>query len=224
MVKIFLLLLPHFVFAASMAPTPFPVFLKMGFSSILEFEEPPAKVVLGDPQLFQVEKLNNSIAIKTLAPYATSNMFVYFKNNAPKLFILTASEDAEPTYYKKFASLIPKPAPVIHATRLKRELRVITAKFDNKKDYLTVEIQLSADSTGVIKPQWNLVRLMSKQKAIEPQQLWSERKEVQKDSKVKARFIFNKPNLERDLSGVSIVVPVLGSTKAMNANLKRVSR
>ena len=41
---------------ASDAPmTPFPVFLKVGYSSILEFEETPQQVVLGDSKSFQIE-------------------------------------------------------------------------------------------------------------------------------------------------------------------------
>src|SRR5476651_1017859 len=81
---------------------PFPVFLKAGFSSVLEFEEVPVRVVLGDGQSFQVEKVERSLVVRTLSPYAASNMFVYFKDTAPRLFVLTASEDANPTYYKKF--------------------------------------------------------------------------------------------------------------------------
>ena len=112
--KIFtLLLFPMLAFAAA-PPTPFPVFLKSGFSSVLDFEEAPTRVVLGDAQSFQVEKFERSLVVRALTPYASSNMFVYFRSAEPRLFVLTASEDAEPTYYKKFEEpLAPKPAPNI---------------------------------------------------------------------------------------------------------------
>ena len=100
--KLIAILFSQMAFAMNVGPTTFPVFLKEGFSSILEFEEAPTQVVLGDQNLFQIEKLNRSIIIKPLTAYATTNMFVYFKGKETKLFILTASEETEPTYYKKF--------------------------------------------------------------------------------------------------------------------------
>jgi hypothetical protein len=77
------------------SPAPLPIFLKMGFSSVLEFSEAPSRVVLGDNQGFKVERLDESIVIKTLVPYANTNMFVYFRAQEPQLFVLTASEEAE---------------------------------------------------------------------------------------------------------------------------------
>lgn len=222
MKKLLILLLPNIVFAQSVPLTPFPVFLKEGFSSVLEFESVPTKVVLGDPQSFQVEKLNNSVVVKTLTPYATSNMFVYFKSSKPRLFILTASEDAEPTYYKKFETLVipqskvaTKPKPV----RFVRGMQVVSTQFDKKKDYLTIEVQIQADSRWIIKPEWKLIRLMHNQRNIKPDKLWSERQDIQKDSKVTARFIFKKPNLPRDMKDVRLVMPLLGNFKPLVVSL-----
>lgn len=211
MIKLLMLLIPQIVFAAT--PLTFPVFLREGFSTVLEFEEQPTKVVLGDSQSFQVEKLDKSIVIKTLVPYATSNMFVYFKEKNTRLFVLTASEDAEPTYYKKFESLIPAKKPFINAAKtLKRGMSLKSAKFSPKKDFLTVEVLVSADSAQRLQPKWEKVRLTYGKSAISPNKLWSERKEVQKDSSVVARFIFNKPNLSANLKDTKIVLPIDGST------------
>src|SRR4051794_22875125 len=118
--------LPLFSVASS---APFPVFLKSGFSTVLEFEEIPTRVVLGDAQSFQVEKLDKSIVIRTLAPYAVGNMFVYFRSKETQLFILSASEDAEPTYYKKFEAptALPKPIPQRTNTISKSNVRVTKA-------------------------------------------------------------------------------------------------
>lgn len=207
---LFLLLFPITCFATDIPPTPFPVFLKLGFSTILEFDEAPSRVVLGDGQSFQIERLNKSIVLKTLAPYATTNMFVYFSSKATRLFVLTASEDAEPTYYKKFEEIVflkEKSSPV---QPMKIGVTVISAKFDDKKDYFTVEFQISSDATMPIKPSWDLVRLAYNQKFIAPKQLWSERKEVQKDSKVKSRLVFVKPNIPANLVGVRLIVPIVG--------------
>lgn len=223
---LFLLFLPTLVLGSEIPPTPFPVFLKAGFSSVLEFEEVPVRVVIGDLQSFQVEKLERSLVVKTLVSYATSNMFVYFKNGVPRLFVLNASEDAQTTYYKKFESpIIPKREPLTGTNglvlgRFVRGTRIIQSHFDDKKDYLTVETEFTSDSSGIIKPNWNLVRLMSNGRAIVPFKLWAERKDVQKDSKVKARFIFAKPNIPRNLEGVSLVVPLIGDSKTISRALK----
>jgi|GEM_PF-1287301 len=215
--------------AASMGPTAFPVFLKEGFSSILEFEEAPSQVVLGDQNLFQVERLNRSIVIKPLSPYATTNMFVYFKAKETKLFLLVASEESEPTYYKKFSSVLPpviapKKSPttkIMSQEKNVKEVQLHGMELDKKKDYLTVDFTISSDSSGKIAPSWELVRLKSKDRTIAPLKLWSERREVQRDTRIRARAIFQKPNVSSDLKETSLIVPVKGSTKAMTLNLER---
>lgn len=226
--KYFLIFLfPCFAFATELPPTPFPIFLKSGFSSVLDFDDIPSQVVLGDPESFQVEKLKRSIVIKPLTPYATTNMFVYFSKKKTRLFILTASEDANPTYYKSFkAPPAPKP-PIKKISRktqwtYKRGTKLVSAWFDKKKDYLTVDIKVTAGTKAAINPKWDWVRLTYKNAAITPVKLWSERKAVQKDSSVRARFIFAKPNIPRDLKGTTLIVPIHGSIKPVGVPLRLV--
>lgn len=218
------LLLSQAAFALNVNPVPLPVFLKEGFSSILEFEEDPTQVVLGDQNLFQVEKLERAIVIKPLVPYATTNMFVYFKKKETRLFILTASEDNEPTYFKKFTSLAP-PKPTTSGPRqvakvYGRKAVVNKSVFDKKKDFLTVDFEISADASTKITPDWDRIRLKHKDRYVSPSKLWSERREVQRDSSIKARLIFTKPNIPFDMRDVSLVVPVKGSTKPFLVSLK----
>lgn len=216
-----------FLFAGAVlaSPTPFPVFLKAGFSSVLEFETNPTKVVLGDAQKFQVEKLDRSLVIKTLVPFASTNMFVYFRESEPRLFVLTASEDAQPTYYKKFDPPISAIASIKPSTTVSnRANRILSISFDEKKDYLTIELELAANSTSLVKPNWGWSRLTYKNSAIAPMKLWAERKEVQKDTYVKARMTFTKPNVPKDLSGASLVIPVHGSLNPISLSLKGTSR
>lgn len=211
-------------FAVYAAPSAFPIFLKEGFSSILEFEENPTQVVLGDQNLFQVERLGKSIIIKPLTPYATTNMFVYFKAKDTKLFILKASEEADPTFFKKFEDIVPVKSEVLKTTSASRKystgLNMTSLVYDNKKDYLTVDFVVAADSTGKIAPSWDLVRLKYKDKIIAPSKLWSERREAQRDSYIKARLIFIKPNVPENLKDVSIIVPTKGNSKPFIAKLK----
>jgi hypothetical protein len=152
-------------------------------------------------------------------------MFVYFRESKPKLFVLTASEDANPTYYRRIEN--PKPTAVAKApasagkgTPAPRVSRVVSAQFDARKDYLTVEVLLTADSTAILRPNWDLVRLRFQSRIQAPFKLWSERKEVQKDSSVRARFIFAKPNVPRDLLQASLILPIDGQQTPLSLSLK----
>ncbi len=208
-------------------PVPFPVFLKIGFSSILEFEEAPTRVVLGDAQAFQVERLERSLVLRTLVAYATSNMFVYFKTAPPRLFVLTAAEDAEPTYFKKLETPKAPASSVARGGAIPAKIgisQIISAKFDVKKDYLTVEVRIAADSTRLLRPSWNLVRLRHLTTIQAPVKLWAERKDVQKYSTVRARFIFAKPNVPRDFSGSLLIVPIEGQLTPLTLALRGASR
>jgi hypothetical protein len=235
MKNIIFILWPVVSMGSQMPPTPFPVFLKAGFSSVLEFDDVPIRVVLGDSQSFQVEKADHTLVVRTLAPYAASNMFVYFKNAEPRLFILTASEDATTTYYKKFEKeALPKPVEasqpkatnlgVKDEPKIGYSIRVVRAEFDPKKDYLVIGCELTSQSKETLKPIWKLIRLSFQSKTLVPFKLWAERQEVQKDSKVRFRLIFAKPNLPRDLKGVNIVVPLLGQSNAISVSVKKEER
>lgn len=209
---------------AAVPSAPFPVFLKAGFSSVLEFDEIPSRIVLGDAQKFQVEKLDHSLVIKTLTPFAATNMFVYFHDVPPRLFVLTASEDAQPTFYKSFTEPPAPPKKTMRVTPTasqgEKGGRLLSAKFDAKKDYLTVDCVVQADSSSLLRPSWSLVRLIYSGTPIAPLKVWAERKDVQKNAAVRARFIFAKPNIPRDLAGTSLVIPLEGSLIPIRIKLK----
>lgn len=223
--KIFLILLSQMTFAANLDPTTFPIFLRMGFSSIIDFSEVPQRVVVGDSQGFQIEKLEKSLVIRTLVPYATTNMFVYFKDAPPQIFALTADEDAVPTEYRKFEVIRPlkTPAPVSSKTvsKLKKGAFLNSATWDKSKDYLTIDGYINANQDSVISPKWEMIRLVDGDKRISPHKVWSERKEVQKDSTVKFRFIFLRPNINKDLKKNFIIIPLQGKTETLHLEFKK---
>jgi len=209
--------------SVNMGTQPLPIFLKAGFSSVIEFDEAPIRVVLGDTQMFQVERVERSLVVRTLAPYAVTNLFVYFREASPKLFVLTASEDAEPSYLLKIVTKelpkVTKAAPVFERSIKKAGVRILRQEFDSKKDYLTLGFQIAADSSEPLKPNWDLVRLRFGKSILTPSKLWAERKDVQRDSRVNARLVFAKPNLPRNLTEVSLVVPLQGKANALSTSL-----
>lgn len=232
-VVIFLLLLSCSAYANQFSTTsiPHPLFLKLGFSSIVEFDENPIRVVVGDSQSFQVEKMDKSLVIRTLVSYATSNLFVYFKAASPKLFTLTASEDSNPSLYSKFDVNLPKATGVSQKvesktwTSTKKEIKagvkLTSAAFDKSKDYLTVDFIIFADSKNLLQPKWDLVRLTQGNKKISPYKVWSERQDIQKDSSIKARLIFLRPNIEKSLNKSFVIIPLKGRTDVLNLKLKK---
>lgn len=208
---------------ASIGPSSFPVFLREGFSSILEFEETPTQVVLGDQNLFQVERLGQSIVVKPLSRYVTTNMFIYFKTKQPRLILLTSSDEAEPTFYKKFESVIPKTVEkqkIVKPTKYSRGLHLKSSMLDSKKDYLTLDIILVTDASGKLTPRWDQIKLKHKDRALSPSKLWSERQDIQRDSSLKVRLIFIKPNIPENFKDVSLIVPVKEEKKAWNISLQ----
>ena len=234
-VVIVILLLNCSAYANQLSTTsiPHPLFLKLGFSSIVEFDENPIRVVVGDSQSFQVEKMDKSLVIRTLVSYATSNLFVYFKEAPSKLFTLTASEDSNPSLYNKFSVNLPKATEVIEKTKsrnvisrvVKNEtqagVKLTSATFDKSKDYLTIDFIISANSINILQPKWNLIRLANGRNKILPYKVWSERQEIQKDSSIKARLIFLRPNIEKSLTKSIVVIPLKGRTDIFHLKLKK---
>lgn len=213
---------------ASQEPLSTPVFLKFGFSTIVEFEEAPTEVVIGNSQLFQIEQLRKSIVLRPLMKTATTNVFVYFKKASPRLLVLTASNDVKPTYYKLIReSNLPKvPTQPKAALPLNKNqtstvgLRVGRIEFRAPHDYLTVDVTITANSSREISPRWDLARLNSRDRHFTPSKVWSARRTVPRDSTIKARFIFSKPDIPGNLSGVSLQLPQEGSAP-MILNLGR---
>jgi hypothetical protein len=207
---------------AEIAPMSSPIFLRPGFSTVLEFGVAPTHVVIGDAASFQVERLNTSLVLKTLAFEASSNMLVYFNNSEPRVFILTASEDAEPTLYKKVgaAALPNPPASNTNSKQVSGKTAILNSKFDAKKDYLTVEYTIAAKSDSQVIPLWESVYIKYGETRIETQNSWSERKVVQRDTTVRARAIFTTPDVPRNLNGVQLVIPLKDSNKKLILSLK----
>ncbi len=222
LILFYVCLSPNLAFAKNL-PSPIfsPIFLKKGFSTVLQFDEAPREVVLGDQRAFFVQKLSDSLVIKPLVPNAISDMFVYFPSEPPRLFVLTTSRHDTPTFFKEFNTITATPsnfmrpqddlshkAPTRTAWVYRQMLRVLSAKFSPKKNYLTVSAVITASGFRRLKPEWKSVYLKYYGRIIHPKKLWSERREVEKDSSIKCRFIFLKPNLSLKLWLVNLVIPL----------------
>ena len=211
-------LIPALSFAAetNLSPTPFPVFLKLGFSAMLKFAEAPVTAVLGDAESFQVEKLGNSLVLRTLVSEASGNLIVHFKAGEPRIFILTASDEANPTLYQSFETkkvvVAPKDNPKVKALTwsYKKGTKLTKVKFDTKKDYLTIEMTITADSKEKIEPRWDWITLNRAKDTFKPEKVWAERDVIQKDSSIKARFTFKRPNVPLNLADTFLQIPVQG--------------
>jgi hypothetical protein len=225
---IILQLFNFIAFANTVNENSFPIFLKMGFSSIIDFSEMPIRIVLGDSQSFQIEKMDKSLVLRTLVSYSTTNMFVYFKDAPPQIFTLTADEDANPTIYRKFevihtAKTVEQKSVLKNSkiSKLKRGSFLTEAFWNKEKDYLTIDGFINADSDSILLPKWDLVRLAEGEKRISPFKVWSARKDIQKDSSVKFRFIFLRPNVDKDLKKNIVIIPLQGKSESLHLELKK---
>lgn len=217
-----LVIFSAFSFAA--IPMTTPIFLKQGFSTVLEFSSTPKKVVLGDSQSFQVEKMENSLVIKALVPSAQGNLLVYTQKKEPKVFLLTASDEAEPTSYRKieesFIAQKETQKPNIKPAQKSIERALVTsAKIDGKGDFLSVDVMVEASSLRPILPDWDGARLSYEKGSKRAFKVWAERKEVLRDTKIKSRFIFAKPNVPLNLKGVTLEIPLKGEKKILAVKL-----
>lgn len=218
----FLLYLFLFLPWLSEANSSFPLFLKNGFSTIIEFNKEPSQVVIGDSQSFQIEKLKRSLVIRPVNPNTVSNLFVYFPNSDPCIFILTSSEDAEPTFHKKIDFPMQKSnlqTTITKSKTSKQELKLRSALFNSKKDFLVIEASIHADKQTALKPNWQAIRLKYQKIEIKPKELWAEREIVQRDSFIKVRFMFNRPDIPKNLSDVKLVLPLLNKTTPLLLDL-----
>jgi hypothetical protein len=217
MIPVFLLsaLLPSE--AALASPAPVPLFVKSGFSSVLEFDAKPSRVVIGDGGSFQVERLDRSLVIRPTVDEATTNLFVYFPNGSTRMFLLRATMEEEPALFRKYGveATVAQQKIKTSVGFKRKATRILSANIDAKKDYLTVEAELSAPPNGKLEPVWKSVRLKAKGLEEVPQKLWAERGEIQADSTIKARFVFRKPNLLRSLKETSLVIPLKGRGTAL---------
>lgn len=204
-----------------------PIFLKLGFSSVIEFNTEPEKIIIGDSQNFQVEKTNKSLVIRSLRAYASSNLFVYFKKHPTQIFSLTADEEAIPTLLKKIVlneislkieakSILSKKEDVQKIKKNTDRLILKKTEFSKAKDYLTIDFFISASSDNKLTPNWKKIRLSCGKTDIPTYKTWAERQEIQKDSEIKSRVIFLRPNIGSSLSNCILNVPI----KNMNKNLK----
>lgn len=217
-----ILLLPVITQAAPPSPVPAPVFLKAGFSSILEFDERPTEVVLGDSSAFQVERLNMSVIIRPLVNAASTNLFVYFRKHAARLFILTAADEVQPSYHQSFSLDLPRAtnakAPSPKTPRAQARLWA-KGSFTPKKDFFTVTIELTASQSAALQPDWASIQIEHSGKTIKPKKVWAERNRVARDSTVEARLTFERPDLPSNLTLVSLIVPMNDGSPALKANL-----
>ena len=220
MIVSILKLLSAVAFASEAQPTTFPVFLKQGFSTILEFQDLPTKVVIGDSKNFQIERVEKSILIKPLIEDGSSNLFIYFKREAPRLLLLRVSEDAEPLLYKRFENVIVPKTIVPSKSVQPPKTKVLSTTFSKKKDYLVVDVLLVAQSDSLIQPKWEMTEIVSKNQKFRPTKVWSERKDIQRNTGVRSRFVFYRPNIPLNLRGTLISIPLVGGP-AINLDIGR---
>lgn len=196
------------VVAAVAGPVaPLPVFLKFGFSSVLDFESSPKRVVIGDPLNFQVERAGNSIVMRPLATSAVTNLFVYFEKGEPRQFVLTASEDAEPSMYRKIEreAVLPVVASKPKTQSAKAPLRAKYRKVSPTE--FEVSLVISGNSARLIDPSWPKIFLQIGGSKKKPIKIWAADRLIRPKNSVAVKLSFEGEVSASALKDANVVVP-----------------
>lgn len=79
-----------------------PIYLKLGKSTVIRFNEKPKKVVVGNQNYYGLEFIENDVAVQPLGSVGT-NLFVYTANRTYG-FLLTPSEKYDDLVFAKWAN------------------------------------------------------------------------------------------------------------------------
>lgn len=126
-----------------------PVFLAMGRSTILRFDEKPKTSVIGNQNYFNIEYIGNDLTIQPQGMVST-NLFVYTEFQTYGLILKFGSE----SHYDDLVTVRWKPGYVnVAATPKKKEL-TRELKIDRKLEFkgrlrLTARKLIDADAQGV---------------------------------------------------------------------------
>lgn len=222
MVLIWSLFVFVFTSVAVADPAPYPIFLKPGFSSVLEFDKAPSKVVLGDAEAFQIERLESSIVIRPKTDDAVTNLFVYFEKVPPKMFLLRSSSEADPALYRKFqAAAPPRGAESPGSSKAPRRASAIrSVSVDPKKEFVLIEAEFIGTGRSALRPSWNSAKLKIGRNSIAPTKTWVERREIPPGAAVRARFTFEHDRVPEGANGSMLVIPMGGGSEQLILPLK----
>lgn len=113
-----------------------PIHLKMGQSTVLRFREKPKKAVVGNQNYYNIEFIENDLAIQPLG-IASSNLFVYGENHTYGFILQTNQSGNYDDLVQVHWSSTGLPVP-INVGKVKKEL-----KFNLRKLVLGKNIEVS---------------------------------------------------------------------------------
>jgi hypothetical protein len=180
------------------------VYLSLGRSTVLSFDDKPTKVVLGNSNYFNVEFIGNDLTIQPLSNVET-NLFVYTQKQSKYGFILkpgTSSLYSDIVYvrWKKSPSLVSKTENKIVSRSLKKPPKVVLSIkrlefqlikisiLENEKTYL-FDFEIRNSSKGNIALNSSDVYLQQNRKRFLEQKLVLEKDQINSGEKLRARII-----------------------------------
>lgn len=206
------------------APTPkYPlVEVPFGYSATLEFREPPMRAAPGDRTAFSVERAGARILVWPTREDATTNLSFFFATG--DLFtVLVSSKNSEPRNLEyKFDFPAPPPAPPepvtgpparpqparISVAREGVTVTLLRATFTAKRDYLNVTVEIKNSRKSSIEPGFSVGAVTNGKKFVTATRAKSDRRVLQPGATVQAHFEFTRPDLENDLRGIRLVLPI----------------
>jgi len=179
------------------------IYLKMGKSTVLRFNEKPRKVVIGNQNYFNVEFIDNDVTIQPLGK-TTTNVFVYGEYQTYGLLLSVIEHD----YYddlvviKRSFENVTKGSPIKKTSKSKQKINFkgkvggslsVTSEnlfyHDLLKTYV-LDLKIKNISQVGINSKEVKINLSRAKHLLEGQKIVFEKDMIEKDEEVRARILF----------------------------------
>ena len=207
-------------------------------STIVEFNQEPEALVIGNKKAFHVEKLQKRLVINsTLKAPQNSNLFVLFKGEKMAFLYLISNPGLSHNDFVKIdypkVTLAKKPIK-IKKKRIKKKrkrstwgkihIKAYRAVFSHKKDYLEIRLKISNGLKHRITPALSFTTIKSGKKYITPDKVFSERKTIASGSYTYVKLIFLRPDLPGKEKRFQINIPIKETKKTLKSHFYPIMR
>lgn len=205
------------------------IYLKPGRSSVIQFNEAPVGIILGNPKAFQAERYGSNLVLRSNVASASTNLFVLFKKSDLKSFDLHCDPELKQTSvlkvdypelvqtsntdtFKPIQQTMPKD-DILKLPRNQLFLRVMSASWTKHKDYLNITVRITNTHDHRKTLGWKYASLKKGDKFIVPAAVRARRAEVAPNEQIYTKLEYKRPDVPADLKDIKLVLPVKDSDR-----------
>jgi len=181
-----------------------------GQSTLFCLDKTPDDAVLTGAKFFEMMRAGPHLILTSFKELQKTTLMLFFGKEAKIYEISSNSILPHALKYncdKKEASL-PKTVKTSPKKRVVPSLGVsiLSVNWTNaRKDYLTLYLQISNDSRGVLIPEWNKVTLKQDGKVVKFHRMKAQRQEIPAGASIKVSLDFKTPSLDQTKAAYLII-------------------